>query len=116
MVEPFLRETHALTGHSDTSYRIRQAAYDQRKLRAKDLVDKSGPDPPLPRRSAGRTYHRRSAHRPRQVIAPVLAGIRSPEEGPKSAHWTPVDRDYEQIRIRVQAFFTDLALTTPLVA
>jgi hypothetical protein len=36
--------------------------------------------------------------------------------GRKPAHWTPVDRDYEQIRIRVQAFFTDLALTTPLVA
>jgi hypothetical protein len=36
--------------------------------------------------------------------------------GRKPAHWTPVDRDYEQIRIRMQTLFTDLAVITPLAA
>jgi hypothetical protein len=34
-----------------------------------------------------------------QVIAPILAALRSPRMGRKPAHWTRVDRDYEQIRI-----------------
>ncbi len=30
-----------------------------------------------------------------QVIAPILAGIRSPRMGRKPPHWTRIDRDYE---------------------
>ncbi len=33
---------HALTGVNHTGYSIRQAAYDLRKLRGKQLVDKPG--------------------------------------------------------------------------
>ena len=51
-----------------------------------------------------------------QVIAPILAGIRSPKMGRKPAHWTPVDRDYEQIRIHMQTLFNDLAIEVPLAA
>jgi len=36
--------------------------------------------------------------------------------GRKPAHWTRVDRHYEQIRIDMQTLFTDLALETPLAA
>jgi hypothetical protein len=45
-----------------------------------------------------------------------LAGVRSPRVGRKPAHWTRVDRDYEQIRIDMQTLFTDLAIETPLAA
>ena len=51
-----------------------------------------------------------------QVIAPILAGIRSPKMGRKPAHWTRVDRDYEQIRIDMHTLFTDLAIDIPLAA
>ena len=51
-----------------------------------------------------------------QVIAPILAAVRSPRMGRKPAHWTRVDRDYERIRIDMQTFFTDIALQTPLAA
>jgi len=34
-----------------------------------------------------------------EVIAPILAGIRSPRRGRKPAHWTRIDRDYETLRI-----------------
>ena len=48
-----------------------------------------------------------------QVIAPILAGIRSPRMGRKPKAWTSIDRDYEQIRVNMQTLFDDLALTTP---
>ena len=51
-----------------------------------------------------------------QVIAPILAGVRSPKMGRKPTHWTRVDRDYERIRIVMQTLFTDLAIETPLAA
>ncbi|MDQ3544749.1 MAG: hypothetical protein M3431_12930 [Actinomycetota bacterium] len=36
------------------------------------------------------------------VIAPILAGVRSPRHGRKPSRWTAIDRDYEQIRITMQ--------------
>jgi len=36
------------------------------------------------------------------VIAPILAGVRSPRLGRKPATWTTADRHYEQLRIRMQ--------------
>jgi hypothetical protein len=36
--------------------------------------------------------------------------------GRKPAHWTRVDRDYEQIRIDMQTLFHDLAIQIPLAA
>ena len=51
-----------------------------------------------------------------QIITPILAGIRSPKMGRKPAHWTRVDRDYEQIRIHMQTLFNDLAIETLLAA
>jgi hypothetical protein len=46
------------------------------------------------------------------VIAPILAGVRSPRLGRKPACWTAVDRDYEALRIDMHTLFRDLALTT----
>ena len=51
-----------------------------------------------------------------QVIAPILAALRSPRMGCNRAHWTRVDRDYERIRIDMQTLFTDLAIETSLAA
>ena len=51
-----------------------------------------------------------------QIITPILAGIRSPKMSRKPAHWTRVDRDYEQIRIHMQTLFNDLAIETLLAA
>ena len=91
---------------------IRQAAYDLRKLRGKDLLVKPGrarryqvPPP------AARTIAALLALRD-QVIGPILAGVRSPRLGRKPAHWTAVDRDYETLRVGMQALFADLGITT----
>jgi hypothetical protein len=115
-VAEFAAKVHALTGVDHCGYSVRQAAYDLRKLRGKQLVDKPG---------RSRRYHIRAAAARTiaalltlrdQVIAPILAGVRSPRMGRKPAHWTRVDRHYERIRIDMQALFTDLAIETPLAA
>ena len=95
---------------------MRQAAYDLRKLRGKQLTDKPGRTrryhvPPVAARTIAALLTLRD-----QVITPILAGIRSPKMGRKPAHWTRVDRDYEQIRIDMHTLFTDLAIDIPLDA
>ena len=50
------------------------------------------------------------------VIAPILAGVRSPRMGRKPKIWTAIDRDYEQIRIDMQTLLGHLGLTTPATA
>lgn len=107
-------KVHAMTGHTD--YTTRQAAYDLRKLRGKDLIVKPGRSrryqvlPP-----AARTIAALLALRD-QVISPILAGIRSPRMGRKPTHWTRVDRDYETLRINMQTLFHDLGITTGAAA
>ena len=105
-------KVRSLTGQNQAEFTVRQAAYDLRKLRAKQLVVKPG----RTRRyqvpgEAARTIAALLALRD-EVISPILAGIRSPRQGRKPATWTPVDRDYEALRIDMQTLFADLAVTT----
>ena len=51
-----------------------------------------------------------------QVIAPILAGVRSPRRGRKPTHWTAIDRHYETLRIGMQDLFHDLGVTPAAVA
>jgi hypothetical protein len=99
-----------ITGHD--GYTTRQAAYDLRKLRGKQLIDKPGRTrrchvPP----DAARTITALLALRD-HVIAPILAGIRSPRMGRKPKTWTPVDRDYENLRIGMQTLFQHVGIET----
>jgi DNA-binding transcriptional ArsR family regulator len=103
-------KARAMTGQTPSDYTVRQAAYDLKKLRGKGLITK-----------LGRT--RRYQVQPRamraiaallilrdHVIAPILAGVRSPRLGRKPATWTPADRHYEQLRIRMQPLFHELGI------
>jgi hypothetical protein len=88
------------------------AAYDLRKIRGKKLVDKPGRSrryqlPPAAARTIAALLTLRD-----HVIAPILAGVRSPRMGRKPKIWTPIDRDYEQIRINMQTLFSHLGLIT----
>ena len=83
-----------------------------RKLRGKHLVDK----PSRTRRyhvpaAAARTIAALLALRD-HVIAPILAGVRSPRMGRKPKTWTPVDRDYENLRIGMQTLFRHVGIDT----
>src|SRR5262245_9071370 len=93
-------------------YTIRQAAYDLRKLRGKNLTLKPGRTrryhvPP----QAARTIAALLALR-NHIIAPILAGVRSPRRGRKPAHWTTIDRDYETLRTGMQTLFNHLGIDT----
>jgi len=99
-----------LTRHD--GYTTRQAAYDLRKLRGKGLADK----PVRTRRyhvppDAARAIAALLALRD-HVIAPILAGVRSPRMGRKPKTWTPVDRDYENLRIGMQTLFRHVGIET----
>ena len=92
-------------------YTIRQAAYDPRKLRGKNLIDKPGRTrryqvPP----SAARTIAALLALRD-HVIEPILAGVRSPRPGRKPAHRTRIDAGYQTLRTGMQALFDDLGIS-----
>ena len=110
----FTTRVQSMTGHA--GYTTRQAAYDLRKLRGKSLVARPGRSrryqtPP----EAARTIAALLALRD-QVIAPILAGVRSPRPGRRPAHWTLIDRDYETLRIAMQTLFRDLGITPVTLA
>ena len=108
-VAQFATKVHAMTGRVD--YTVRQAAYDLRKLRGKDLVSKPGSQRRyLVEPAAARTINALLTLRD-QVIVPILAGVRSPRMGRKPAHWTRVDRHYEAIRVNMQTLFADLGIS-----
>ena len=97
-------------------YTIRQSAYDLRKLRGKNLAAKPGSSrryhvPPEAARAIAALLTLRD-----QVIAPILAGVRSPRMGRRPAHWTRIDRDYETLRIAMQTLFNDLGINTDSAA
>jgi len=97
-------------------YTARQAAYDLRKLRGKGLAAKPGRTrryhiPPEAARTIAALLTLRD-----QVIAPILAGVRSPRRGRKPTHWTAIDRHYETLRIGMQDLFHDLGVTPAAVA
>ena len=99
-----------MTGQTGKDYSIRQGAYDLRKLRGKGLVAKPGRTRRyhLEPRTAGTIAALLTLRE--QVIAPILAGVRSPRMGRKPITWTSVDRDYEKIRIHMQTLFQDLGI------
>jgi hypothetical protein len=106
----FTAEVRHLTRND--GYTTRQASYDLRKLRGKGLTDKPGRTrryhvPP----QAARTIAALLALRD-HVIAPILAGVRSPRRGRKPAHRTRVDRDCEDLRISMQELFRHVGIDT----
>jgi len=113
-VGEFTAKVASTTGQA--RYTTRQGAYDLRKLRGKNLIDK----PARTRRyhtppDAARTIAALLALRD-QVIAPILAGVRSPRRGRKPATWTRIDRDYEALRIGMHTLFHGLGITPATAA
>jgi hypothetical protein len=108
-------KVRAMPGHE--CYTTRQAAYDLRKLRGRQLIDKPGRTrryhvPPHAARTIAALLTLRD-----HVIAPILAGVRSPRMGRKPKTWTAVDRDYETLRIGMQTLFRHVGIETrPAVA
>jgi hypothetical protein len=106
----FAAQVQALADPIQRTYTRRQAAYDLKRLRGKQLISKVGSSrryqvPP----DGARTIAALSTLRD-QVIKPVLSGTRLPKRGPKPSTWTTLDRHYEQLRLDMQAVFQDLGI------
>ena len=81
-VGEFAAKVHAMTGTSDLDYTVRQAAYDLRKLRGKQLVDKPGRTRRYHVGAPRRMHDRRPAH-------PARSGHRpDPRRGTQPTHGT----------------------------
>jgi hypothetical protein len=103
-------KVRSLTGQDEQQYTIRQAAYDLRKLRGKQLIVK----PDRTRRyqlpgDAARTIAGLLTLRD-HVIAPILAGIGRPGPGRPPKTYTRIDRDYDTLRTGMRTLFHDLAI------
>jgi hypothetical protein len=115
-VAEFTAQVQAMTGQAPENYSTRQAAYDLRKLRAKQLITKPG----RTRRyhvpgDAARTIVAILTIRD-HVIAPLIAGIRTPHLGRPPKHWTNIDRDYETLRLGMKTLFVHLGIATGATA
>ena len=102
----------SMTSHSDRAYTRRQAAYDLKKLRAKDLIAKVSRS----RRYTVQPHSLRAIAAllilREQVIKPILAGVRSPRIGRRPKTWTAADRHYERLRIQMRPLLEELGLAS----
>src|SRR5216684_1685112 len=106
----FRAKVQSMTGQSDGDYTPRQAAYDLKKLRAKNLITKLGRSrryelsPPSMRAVTALLVLRE------HVIRPLLAGVQTPPRTSKPATWTPLDWHYEHLRLAMQPLFQELGI------
>jgi hypothetical protein len=103
-------KVHAMTGQTHATYNTRQAAYDLRKLRGKQLVAK----PARTRRyylpgPAARTISALLTLRD-HVIAPILAGVQIRRHDHVPTRLTPIDQDYEHLRTDMATLFRHLGI------
>ncbi len=109
-VAEFAAKVRGITGPTGADYGTRQAAYDLKKLRGKDLITKVESAHryrvPLP---ALRTIAALVILRD-QVIQPILAGVGKPKLGRKPKNWSRLDEHYQTLRSDMRALFHDLHL------
>jgi hypothetical protein len=88
-----------------SAYTARQAAYDLKKLRGKQLVHKIGQSRRYETTPEGlRTITALLLLR-EKVIKPLLAGTGKPRRGRKPKHQRPIDAHYEAIRLEMCKLF-----------
>ena len=102
-------KVHAMTGQTHATYNTRQAAYDLRKLHAKQLVDK-------PARTR-RYYLPGPPHGPSRRCSPSGPRHRpdpgrrqDPRHNHVPARLTPIDQDYEHLRTDMATLFRHLGI------
>jgi hypothetical protein len=91
-------------------YGARRAAYDLKKLRAKNLLTRLGNSrrysvPSEAIRIIGALVILRE-----KVLRPILAGVGKPKVGRKPKNWNLIDEHYETIRQDVFTLFQDLRI------
>jgi hypothetical protein len=99
-----------ILGLSPEAYHPRQAAYDLKKLRGKQLIRKMENSRRYEASPEGlRTMTALLVLR-EKVIKPVLAGAAKPKPGPKPKHQSPLDVLYQAIQLAMRHLFEALGI------
>ena len=111
-------QVREIGGRAFRGYGVRQAAYDLKKLRAKQLVEKPGHSRRYQVPEHGlRTITALVVLR-EHVLRPLLAAAAHPSPsdparrklGRKPKTWRPIDEHYQTLRLTMRALFDDLHL------
>lgn len=100
----------AVMGVSDTEYTPRQAAYDLKKLRGKDLVRKIGTSRRYETVPEGLPAMAALLVLREKVIKPVLAGAGKPKLGRPLKHPHPTDVHYAALQTEMRALFQTIGI------
>ena len=93
-----------------TAYTPRQAAYDLKKLRGKNVVSKIGTSRRYETVPEGRQAVAALLVLRDKVIKPVLAGAGKPRRGPQPKDQSPIDAHYETIRVEMRNLFQTIGM------
>ncbi len=107
-VSEFASRVQSITKQSDSQYGKRRAAYDLKKLRGKNLLERSG------RRYRGtaqglRTIAAVSVLRDK-VLQPLLAGCGKLKTGKRPKNWSLINNHYRTLCVDMQHLFKDLGI------
>jgi hypothetical protein len=106
------RKVNDLNPSAESPYRPRQAAYDLKKFRGKQLIERIGSShryhsPPEGLRAMAGLVLLRD-----KVIKPLLASCCHRKRGPKPKNVSPVDVHYDRLRSDMQQLFHELGFAT----
>jgi hypothetical protein len=101
-------KVHAMTGRH--SYTKREAAYDLKKLRAKQLVAKLGRSRRYQVVPAGIRAITALLILRNEVIKPLLAGVKTSSPCSKPPISTLIDQRYDKVRTDIQSVFEELGI------
>jgi hypothetical protein len=79
---------------------------------ASSAANSWSPNPAAPAATTSPAAARTIAAILNHVIAPLIAGIRTPRRGRPPKHSTNIDRDYETLRLRMQTLLGHLGIAT----
>jgi hypothetical protein len=106
----FRAKVQSMSGQSDADYMLRQAAYDLKKLPAKDLLTNLGRSrryqlsPPSMCAITALLVLRE------HVVGPLLAGARTPARPSRPPTLTIIDQHYLQLQLDMQPLFHELGI------
>lgn len=104
------RQVRTITGLTEEAYNSRQAAYDLKKLRGKNLVRRIGKSRRYETVPEGLSAMAAWLVLREKVIKPVLAGTGKPRREPKPKHQSPIDAQYETIQVAMRNLFQTIGI------
>jgi hypothetical protein len=104
------RQVRLLSNQTESDYGPRRAAYDLKKLRAKNIVQRIGQTPRYESTASGLRAMVALVVLRNKAIKPLLAAAQCRRKSRGAQNPKPIDRHYETIRTAMQGVFDELGL------